>query len=563
MKNKEVADVLYEIADLLEMKDVEWKPRAYRKAARSVESLSEPIEDIYDRGDLEEIDGVGESIAEKISQYLDTGKLEYYEDLKDELPVNIEALTSVEGIGPKTARKLYSELSIKDLDELEEAAKKGKIANVEGFGEKTQENILEHIEMAKTGEHRMLLGRAFPIAENIRGKLESSDNFNIVEIVGSFRRQRPTVGDLDILATSRNPGKAMRDFCDMEDVKEVLSEGETKSSIIVSGDLRMDLRIIDKKSWGAALVYFTGSKDHNITLRNLAIEKDLKLNEYGIFKQNEQKMISGETEKDIYKTLDLDFIPPEMREDTGEVEPAKKGNLPDLVEIDDINGDLQIHTNYSDGENSIKKITEKADKIGYDYILITDHGPSLHVAGGPSSKDTLMEQKKEIKSANEKYNVDILQGMEVNVTKNGIDISDEMIETLDLIVLAMHNKLKNPTKHIFKALENYSIDIFAHPLNRMINERKPLDLEMDKIIKKAKEKNVAIEINSQPKRLDLPWNLVKKYRGEVKFVVSTDAHTIGELDYMHLGISQARRGWLESDDVLNTSSLKELKSYFK
>jgi DNA polymerase (family 10) len=563
MKNKEIARLFYEIADFLEMQDVEWKPRAYRRAARSIEALSDPIEEFYERGELEEIDGVGESIAEKVKEYLETGKIEYYEELKEDLPVDVEALTSVEGIGPKTVKKLYESLDIKDLEGLEEAAEEGKIAELEGFGEKSEQRILDHLKMAKKGQERMLLGDAFPISEQIKNRLEESDVFNKVEIVGSFRRRRPTVGDIDILATSEASEEAMDYFCRMDDVKDVLGKGKTKSSVIVSGDLQVDIRIVDEESWGSALQYFTGSKDHNIAVRSLALEKNWTLSEYGLFEKGTEEIIASQTEGKIYEKLGLDYIAPELREDTGEVEAAKQGELPELVELDDIKGDLQMHTTYSDGSASVKEMAEKADELGYSYILVTDHGPSLHVAGGPSSRKKLEEQREDIEEANQEFEVEVLQGIEANITDNGIDISEDMLDILDIIVVSMHNRLENPTQRVVDVFENFDVDIFAHPLNRMINRREPQDLDMDRIVKAAAENEVAIEINSQPSRLDLPWNLVKEYRNKVKFVISTDAHTTGEMDFMHLGVAQARRGWLEKNNVLNTYTFEDLRSYFK
>lgn len=409
----------------------------------------------------------------------------------------------------------------------------------------------------------MLLGKAFPIAENIREKLRGSDNFDEVEVVGSFRRRRPTVGDIDILATSSDPGEAMEEFCGMEDVNEVLGKGDTKSSVIVSGGLQMDLRIVEEESWGSALLYFTGSKDHNIALRDLALEKDLKLNEYGLFDvSGGEEKVAGEAEEEIYGRLDLEFIEPEMREDTGEVEVAGKGGLPELVGEEDIRGDLQIHTRYSDGNADVEEMADKADELGYEYILITDHGPALQVAGGPGSKEELEEQRDEIEEADERFDVTVLHGMEVNVTDEGIDVTEDMLEMLDLVVLAMHDRLDNPTERLIEAMENYPVDILAHPLNRKINSREPMKLELDRVMEKASEHGIAVEINSQPERLDLPWDLVKQYRGEVKFVVSTDAHTPGEMDYMHLGVSQAKRGWLERNDIVNTLKMEELRSFF-
>lgn len=561
MKNREVADRLYEIADFLEMQDVDYKPRAYRRAAREIESLSDDIGDFHDRGELEEIEGVGENIADKIAEFLETGEMEYYQELKEELPLDIEALTAVEGLGPKSVRKLYDELGITDLEELEKAAEEDRIAEIEGFGEKTQEKILDTVEQAKKGQERMLLGKAFPIAREIRQNLEKSDSFNRVTIVGSFRRRRPTVGDIDILATADDHMKAMKDFTSGEDVKRVLVEGETKSSIITSGDLQVDLRIVDEESYGAAKQYFTGSKDHNVTLRTIAARKDWKLNEYGLF-DSDDNSLAGENEEGIYRKLQMGYIEPELREDTGEVEVAQNGELPDLVEKEDIRGDLQMHTAYSDGKNSVREMAEKAEEMGYEYILVTDHGPSLHVTGGPDEEE-LEEQEAEIREVNEEVDLEVLHGVEANIDRHGeLDVSREKCEELDLVVIALHDSLENPTEKIVSAMRNYPVDILAHPNNRMINQREGLALDMDRLTEVAAEEKVALEINSQPGRLDLDWMSVKEYREDVKFVVSTDAHSTGELEYMHLGVAQARRGWCEKRHIINAGSLEKLRSYF-
>lgn len=570
MRNREVAKLLREIADILEMKDVEWKPRAYRRAANNIEALTEPVEEVYGRGELEDIDGVGEAIAEKVSEYLETGELEYYEKLKEGFPADIEALTAVEGVGPKTAGDLHEELGIETLEDLEEAAKKGEVAAIDGFGQKKQQRILDHIELAKKGRERMLLGEALPIAEKIREELGSSDEFEEIDVVGSFRRKRPTVGDIDILATADSREAAMDHFTRMDDVKDVLSTGDTKASVMISGDIRVDLRIVENESWGAALQYFTGSIDHNVKLRGLANERGWKLNEYGLFdvseteedSQKPDKIVAGDSEREVYSSLGLDYIVPELRENTGEIEAAEEGELPELIEEEDVRGDLQMHTKYSDGDADIRDMAEWADELGHDYILITDHSPALNVAQGPSSVEELGEQREEIDEANEKYNVEILHGMEVNVTEEGIDVSREMLEMLDLVVVATHGTQRNLTERLVDVFENYEVDIWAHPLNRKIHEREPLDLDVEKVISKASEENVALEINSHPRRLDLPWDLVKKYRDQVMYVVSTDAHSTVELDYMHLGVAQARRGWLEEEDVLNTRKLDELMEFF-
>lgn len=558
MKNKEVSDILNEIADYLEIQDVEFKPRAYRRAARSIDALSEDVEDIHERGELEDIDGVGDSIAAKIAEYLETGELEYYQELKEDLPIDIEALTNVEGVGPKTAKKLYESLGVTGLEDLEEAAEEGEIAEVEGFGEKTQQNILDHLELAQRGEERRLLGDAFRIADELESEFGGRDEFSDVTVVGSFRRRRPTVGDLDVLATSDSAEEAMEVFCGLDGVTEVLTHGESKSSVVLDG-LQVDLRLVDESEYGAALIYFTGSKDHNITLRNRAIDRDMKLNEYGLFSGDE--VVASESEEDVYGALDLSYIPPELREDTGEVEVAANNDLPELVEISDIKGDLQVHTNYSDGSNSVDEVAEKADELGYSYVLISDHGPSLGVAGG-LSKEEYDEQAIEVKEANDRYGVEVLHGIEANVTEDGIDVSQEWCEDCDLVVVALHDRVDDPTERLLKVFEDYPVDILAHPSNRIINEREPLDLDYDSLMEAAGESGVAIEINSQPGRLDLDWRNTKEYRGGVEYVVSTDAHTTEEMDYMHLGVSQARRGWCEPSDILNTAGLERIRSYF-
>lgn len=560
MKNTEVAAILEEIADLLEIEEVEFKPRAYRRAARNIEALNEDIEDVYDRGELEDIDGVGEAIAEKIAEYLDTGKLEYYEELKADVPIDFAAITRVEGIGPKRAKQLYDALDITNLDELEAAAANGLIADVEGFGAKSQQNILDHIELARQGEERMLLGHAFPIVADVEADLSNREEFDRVMVVGSFRRRRPTVGDIDILATAADAERAMDSFAGSPAVTEVLSTGETRGSVRVSGGLQMDLRIVEPDSFGAALQYFTGSKDHNIALRNRAIERDWKLNEYGLFAA-ENTTVAGDTEEGIYEALDLAWIPPELREATGEIEAAATDSLPELVTLADIRGDLQMHTSASDGSNSVLEMAEAADALGYDYILITDHGPSLQVASG-LSRDEFEDQRTLIDEANDAVELTVLHGIETNVTADGIDISPEWCAMCDLVVVALHDRVSDPTDRLITAIEDYPVDILAHPQNRILNERDPLDLNLDAVTRAAAANHVAVEINAQPDRLDLDWSAVKDYRDTVKYVVSTDAHVTDALEYMHLGVSQARRGWCEPRHILNTRSIGDLLTYF-
>lgn len=480
MKNNEVASRLYEIADFLEMRDVEYKPRVYRNAARSIEALSEDIESIHERNELQDIEGVGESIAEKIAEYLDTGELEYYQHLKENLPVDVEALTRVEGLGPKRVKQLHDALGVATLDDLEEAAEEGRIATVEDFGEQIQENVLEQIETAKRGEDRILLGKIIPTAHDLELRLHDASAFDQADVVGSFRRRRPTVGDLDILALASDPEQAMETFCTLDDVTEVIERGETRSSVMLSDDLQADLRIIDEASYGAALIYFTGSKDHNIVLRDRAIDNDWTLNEYGLFDTADDKL-AGETEAEVYEELGLSWIPPELREKTGEIDAANADALPDLVQPDDIRGDLHVHTTASDGDNTIQEMAEHAAANGLEYVLITDHGPALSVVGGPSESE-FMDQKEAIDDANDATDVTMLHGLEANITNGGLDISQEWATECDLLVAALHNTPEQPTEQVIHAFDTYPIDIFAHPLNRLLNEREPLDFDLDTLV---------------------------------------------------------------------------------
>ncbi len=559
MKNKAVAQLLRDIADFLEMQEVEYKPQAYRKAARSIETLSDPVEDYHERDALQEINGVGDAIADKVAEYLETGELEYYEELKEDVPVDVEALTAVEGLGPKRVKTLYDALGVTTLDELEEAAEAGKIAEVEGFGETSQENILDHIALARRGEERMLLGTVFPMVEELEDMLTATGEFTRVQAAGSFRRRKPTIGDVDVLATAGNREKAMDAFCNMSGVTEVLSRGETKSSVVLDDTVQVDLRIVDASSWGAALLYFTGSKDHNVALRKRAQQEGWKLNEYGVMEGEET--VASASEDDVYDALGLEFIPPELRENMGEVDAAARGALPDLVEREDVRGDLQMHTTWSDGDTSIQQMAEAAAAEGHDYIVITDHGPTLPVVDGIASVDELEEQREEIDRVNEDLGIDVVHGIETDITADGLGAPAEMVELVDVVVASIHQTPADPTEAVVDAFRQ-GADIWGHPTNRKIHEREPVDLDLEQVMDAAAAENVAVEINAQPNRLDLDWQHVKEYRDTVRFVVSTDAHAPQELGYMHLGVAQARRGWLEQGDVLNTAALDDVLAFF-
>lgn len=567
MKNLEVARMLYEIADILEAQDVEFKPRAYRRAARSIEELSEDIVDIWKLGELEEISGVGKHIAAKISEYLETGKLKYYEKLKKEFPVDLEELGKVEGLGPKKAIKLYKELGIKNLDELKKAVEKGKVKGLEGFGEKSEKKIMEGIGLAKESGKRMLLSQATPIANELAEKLRSLKEVEKLEIVGSYRRRNETIGDLDMLVVSKNPGKVMDYFTKIESGLKVLAKGPSKSSIKLGSGLQVDLRVFDEASYGAAMMYFTGSKDHNIALRKIAISKKMKLSEYGLF--SGEKSVAGKTEEEVYKKLGLkQWIPPELRENMGEIEASQKGSLPKLVELKDIRGDLHCHTNWSEGKNTIEEMAAEAKSKGYEYLLVSDHGGSLVPIANCMSEDKILKQGKKIDELNRKLKgITLLKGSETNIKPDGtIDVNDKALKTLDIAISAVHTKFKmskkEMTKRIITAMENEHIDIIAHPSGRLIGSRKPIDFDFDEVVDAAKRTGTFLEINCQPERLDLNYMDVFRARNKIRFTLGTDAHDKRHMDYMGLGVSQARRGWCGKKNILNTLTLKELKKIF-
>jgi len=568
MKNLEIAKILYEIADILEAQDVQFKPRAYRNAARSIEELSEDIADIWKRGELEEIPGVGKHIAAKISEYLKTGKLKYYNKLKKEFPVDLEALGKVEGLGPKKAIKLYKKLGIKNLDDLKKAVEKGKVKGLAGFGEKSQEKIKEGIEPARISGKRMLLSQASPIAVELAEKLGSLKEVKKLEVVGSFRRRKETIGDLDILIVSKNPKKVMDYFAKIEKGTKVLAKGPSKSSIKLGSGLQVDLRVFNESSYGAAMMYFTGSKDHNIALRKLAISKKLKLSEYGLFRG--EKSVAGRTEEEVYKKLGLkQWIPPELRENMGEVEAAHKGNLPKLVGLNDIKGDLHCHTNWSEGHNTIEEMAKTAKSKGYGYLLISDHGGTLVPIANCMPEKKILKQGKKIDQLNRKLKgIKLLKGSETNIKNDGsIDVSDKVLKTLDIAIAAVHTKFrmsrKDMTKRIINAMENENIDIIAHPTGRLIGSRQPYDFDFDEVVDAAKRTGTFLEINCQPERLDLDYSLVFKARNKTKFTLGTDAHDEHHMNYMEFGLAQARRGWCEKKNILNTLSLNDLMKQFK
>src|SRR3989338_3482198 len=549
MKNIEVAELLNEIADYLEFANEPFKVKAYRKAALVVEGLSEDIGQVWKENRLTELPGIGEGIAKKIDDFLRNNKSNYLGELKKKTPIDMEQLGRIEGLGPKTMIKLYKELKIRNVHGLEKAAKKGKIQQIEGLGPVAEQNILKSIEFAKKTKDRIPLGFALGSAEEIVNMLKSLKEVERVSVAGSARRMKETIGDIDILATSKAPAKVMGFFTSMPNVADVLAKGETKASVRLKGGIQADLRVVNDEIFGAALLYFTGNKEHNIILRRIAIEKGLKLSEYGLFENKSNRRIAGKTEEEVYKKLGMDYIEPEMREDEGEIELAQHHMLPKLIGYNDVKGDLQMHTSWSDGSNSVEEMALAAKKLGHEYICITDHTGKLAIANALDEKK-IREQRKEIDKINKKIEgMRILQGVEVNITDDGsLDMDDKVLKELDIVVAYIHSGFKNPkekmTKRMINAMENENVDIIAHPTGRLITKREAYDIDLDSVFEAAKETRTVMEINANPERMDLRDTHVRAaVKAGVKLVISTDAHNTDQLHFIRLGIGTARRGW--------------------
>jgi len=574
MKNQELAQIFYEIADFLEMEGIAFKPYAYQKAAITLETLEEDVEEIYKKGGikaLEEIPGVGKSIAEKIEEYLKTGKIKYYEDIKKKTPVEMEELTAVEGLGPKMVKVLHQELGIRNLKDLERAARAHKIAPLFGFGEKTEKNILEGIEFLKRSKGRFLLGEIFSTVKEVYKKLNNLKEVEKVDPAGSVRRMKETIGDVDFLVISKKPEKVMDFFTSLPGIIKIWGKGTTKSSVRMKEGFDMDLRVVPAKSYGSALQYFTGSKEHNIATRRIAMDKGLKLSEYGLFRGS--KIIAGKTEEEVYKALGMVWIPPEMRENQGEIEAALKGKLPKIIDYKDIKGDLHCHSNWNGGANSIEEIVKAAQDLGYQYLGISDHTKFLRIEHGLDEKKLALQRKeidkinKKLKTKNQKFR--ILQGAETNILNDGsIDIKDEALKKLDYAIAGIHSNFKmekdKMTERIIRAMKNPYIKIISHPTGRILKRRDEYQCDFDKILRAAKEYKVILEINSYPERLDLnDQNIRRAKEAGVKMIINTDSHHKDQLRFIEFGIAQARRGWAEKDDIINCWSLEKLLKYFK
>lgn len=557
------------------MKGVAFKPYAYEKAAINLETLEEDVEEMYKKGGLyalKEIPGVGESIALKIEEYLKTGKIKFHEELKRKIPIDLNEIIFIEGMGPKKAKVLYDKLGIKTLKDLEKAARAGKIAPLFGFGEKTEKNILEGIEFFKRSKGRFLLGEILPKVKEIEKKLKSLKEVKKINVAGSVRRMKETIGDVDFLVISKKPENVMDFFVNLPGIIKIWGKGPTKSSVRLKEGFDVDVRVLPKKSYGSALQYFTGSKEHNIALRKIAIDKGFKLSEYGLFKG--KKMIAGKTEESIYRALNMECPAAELRTDSGEIEAALEKKLPKIIGYNDIKGDLHCHTNWTvPTYPSIEEIARKAQELGYEYVGIADHTKFLRIEHGLNERQ-LAKRNKEIDRLNSKFQMSnskfrILKGCEANIMNDGsIDIKDAALKKLDFVIAGIHSSFKmekkKMTERIIKAMKNPNVNIVSHPTGRILKKRDEYQIDFDKILRAAKEFGVILEINSFPERLDLnDQNIRRAKEAGVKMVINTDSHQKDQLRFIELGIAQARRGWAEKKDIINTQPSDKLLEFFK
>jgi len=596
MDNLEIANILNQIADLMDIKgENTFKINAYRKAARAIEELAENINEIYSKDKLKEIPGVGESIAEDIKELIEKGKCQRLKSLKEKIPAKLSELMDIKGLGPKKVAFLYKKFKITTVPQLKKLIGSHKLKKLFGWGEKSEQNILEGINLYKRFKERFPLGQIYPYAIALKEKLKKMPFVEQIEICGSFRRRKETIGDLDILVTSKNPKKMIDFFVNLPEIEKVNAKGATKVNVILKQGARRqngveaDLRVVKPENFGAALHYFTGSKSHNIQIRKMGMERRLRINEYGVFKIKNHPVIrpgapsndgakskiknllriGGREEKDIFRAVGLPFIPPEIRENEGEIEAAQKNNLPHLIKEKDIKGDLHLHSNWSDGENSILEIAKTCQKRGYQYMAITDHSSPLGIING-LNPSRILKQIETIKKINKKLrNFYIFSGIEVDINKDGsIFLPNKILKKIDLVVAGVHSSFRlskeQMTKRVIKAIQNLNVDILAHPTGRLINKREPYEIDISAIIKEAQRTKTILEINAFWSRLDLNApNARLAKENEVKLVISTDAHSLNHLNYLTFGVDTARRGWIEKKDVINTLSLNELLKFLK
>lgn len=563
--NIDIANIFDQIADFLEIEDQNpFRIRAYRNAARTVRGLGSELKDMVSAGeDLTELPGIGKELAAKIHEMLETGTVNALVKLQQRIPKSVTEILKLPNLGPKRVRVLYHDLKIKDLQQLSEAARQGLIRSLEGFGEKIEKAILEAVEARAQKEKRFMIAEAAHYVDSLIDYLKKVPGVNNVVAAGSYRRARETVGDLDILVTARKSSPLMDRFVKYDEVAEVLAKGATRSSVILRCGLQVDVRLVEQSSFGAALQYFTGSKDHNIAIRRMGQQRGLKINEYGVFRF--EKRVAGRTEQSVYRALDLPLIPPELRENRGEIEAAKDKRLPDLIELKDIKGDLHMHTHMTDGRNSLREMALAARKYGLKYIAITEHSDRLKIAGG-LDPPRLMQQIEEIERLNDALKgITILKGIEVEILEDGsLDLADTVLSRLDLVVGTVHSYFglsqEKQTERILRAMDYRYFSMLAHPTGRRLNEREPYQVDMARIIQKAADRGCFLELNANPRRLDLYdiYCQIAKEQG-VLVSINSDAHSVTDINHMALGVAQARRGWLEKGDVLNTRSLTQVR----
>ena len=569
MTNTEIADAFNEIADLLEIEGANpFRVRAYRDAARTIDGLPRNVREmVANEEDLTALSGIGDDLATKIEALVETGTVPQLEELRERTPPALAKMLRIEGLGPKRVQSIYHELDITDLDALEKAAETGQIQKLHGLGPKTEQKILEDLKRKRQEEERTRLDVAEELVEPLVAYLRDIDDVQRVAVAGSYRRRKETVGDIDILVISEAGEATIDAFVEYEDVQQIISQGETRSTVVLRSDLQVDVRVVGEASYGAALLYFTGSKAHNIALRNMAMDEGFKVNEYGVFRDEERS--AGETEEEIYDLFDLTFIPPELREDRGELEAAQKDALPSLVTLDDIKGDLQMHTTASDADSTLQEMVEGAQARGYDYVAITDHSAYVGVVTGLGADD-VAEQVEKIERLNDELeDFRVLKGMEVDILEDGsLDLPDDTLAKLDVVVGSIHTKFdlsrEKQTERIIRAMDNPHFHILGHPTGRHIGKRPPYDVDLERVMAAALEHGCYLEINASPERLDLNdiYAKLAKAMG-LKVVISTDAHHVNGLSNMKYGVWQARRGWLEPEDVLNTRDWQTLLEHLK
>jgi len=570
MENAEIAGAFSQLADLMEIDGAnQFKVRTYRNVARTIEGLAVPIASLRDEGELTRIPGIGKSVASKIEELLDTGALKAVQELRDKFPSGLLEMLEIPGFGPKKAGLVYNELHIESLEQLEAAAQSGLLRDLPGMGAKSEQNVLRGIELHREGRERALLGDALPVAEALAAEIAKVPGVERVAVAGSARRGKESIGDLDMLAVGEAPSDVTQFLRKLPHISEVFLAGDTKVSCHLADGTQIDIRVVPPKSFGAAHQYFTGSMEHNVALRQRAMRRGLKLNEYGVFEEAADKQIAGATEEDVYAALDLPWIPPELREDQGEIEAAEAGRLPQLVDMHDIRGDLHMHTTWSDAEAGIEEMVEGCRARGYEYMAITEHSQSLTVARG-LSPEQLEEQIAIVRGVNERYDdIEILIGAEVDIKPDGsLDYPDELLEQLDVVIAAVHQGFSSDadriTSRMIAAMQTGRVHIVSHPTGRLIGKRAPYGLHIEKVIEAAAATDTALEVNAYPERLDLKdihCRLAKQ--AGVKLAICTDAHSVGMLHYMRFGVLTARRGWIEPGDVVNTMPLARLRRWLR